>query len=77
MNGGSGIDVLTIDMSTGGRIGLLLGSMVALLVMTEVILFMFKQTTRGFARAFWNDGNDSNRQGIIIQCGKDDASGRM
>ena len=70
-DGGSGIDVLTIDMSTGGRVGVTHGGTSG----GPVYPFHVQTDNVGFASAFWNDGNDSNRQGIIIQCGKDDASG--
>ena len=70
-DGGSGIDVLTIDMSTGGRVGITHGGTSG----GPSYPFHVQTDNVGFASAFWNDGNDSNRQGIIIQCGKDDASG--
>ena len=70
-DGGSGIDAMTIDMSAGGRVGITHGGTSGL----PSYPFHVRTDVADFTSAFWNDGDDSNRKGIIIQCGKDDASG--
>jgi len=37
--------------------------------------FHAMDNSANFAAAVWNDGNNANRYGMIIQCGTDDASG--
>ena len=71
-DGGSGIDAMRIDMSAGGRVGITHGGT------TGEPVYPFHVRTdnaSSFIAAFWNDGNNANRLGVIIQCGSDDGSG--
>jgi len=66
------IEAMRIDMSTGGRVGITHGGTSGL---PSYPFHVRTNNASSFISAFWNDGDDANRLGVIIQCGKDDASG--
>jgi len=71
-DGGSGIDAMRINMSSGGRVGINHGGTSG---SPSYPFHVRTDNASSFVAAFWNDGNNSNRVGVIIQCGSDDGSG--
>jgi len=70
-DGGSAITPVTIDMSLGGRVGINHGGTSG----NPNYPLHINADLTGFVVGVFNDGNHTDRQGIIVQCGKDNAAG--